>query len=700
MSGEEYQLLLLADKDVQRRVHKALSGSREDEVHVVATDTVSEALKLLGTRPVNLAVVDLCLAEAPGIRGCLRLRQADRHLPMIALARRNDEDTALNALHAGAQDFILLDELDPDQVLRAVRYAVERQAAASKLASEEALLQSILQNLSEGVVVADRSEKLLLVNPAARRMLGIGSVAGLPSDLFGLYRADTGDPLSDRDRPLARAVRGETVSDFEIFHRNAGAPQGVYLSANARPLRDPDGVVTGGIVSIRDISDRKRVEEELAQLALYDRLTNVPNRSFFVESLGKAISRARRSGTSLAVLQLNLDRFRRINDELGTESGDQVLKDVARRLTGGLRAGDFVARLGRDDFVVLFEDYQHFERAAGLAEKIREILAPPLRVDGREIHVTASIGISSFPDCAEDPVTLLKTADIAMYRAKESGRNTYHFYSRAVHAEVSRRAELEAGLRKAISQDQFEITWQPVFDVELGRVTTVEARLRWRHPELGLVRPREFVPILDSAGLVHRVGERVLAEACSQLADWRRELGREDLTVAVRVSTRQLEHPRLVQRIERVLTNAGISPSALVLECAEDALGPDRPECRAVIESLAEAGVRIALDGFGRGYISLEILRALRIEWLKLDREFVAGLPVEDMDCRVADAAAALAGVLRAELVATGVESREQLDYLAERGCRFAQGPLLSAEIDAPALADLISSGIRTLVRR
>jgi len=700
MSGGEYQLLLLADKDVRRRVHKAMTGSREAEINVVAADTVAEALKLLGTRPIDIAVVDLCLQEAPGIRACLRLRQADRQLPMIALARRNDQETALSALHAGAQDFVLLDELDPDPLLRAVRYAVERQAAASKLASEEALLQSILQNLSEGVVVADRNEKLLLVNPAARRMLGIGSVAGLASDLLGLYRTDTGDPLSDRDRPLARAVRGETVSDFEIFHRNAGAPQGVYLSANARPLRDPDGVVTGGIVSIRDISDRKRVEEELAQLALYDRLTNVPNRAFFIESLGKAISRARRSGTSLAVLQLNLDRFRRINDELGTEGGDQVLKDVARRLTGGLRAGDFVARLGRDDFAVLFEDYEHFERAAGLAEKIRGILAPPLRVDGREIHVTASIGISSFPDCAEDPVTLLKTADIAMYRAKESGRNTYHFYSRSVHAEVSRRAELEAGLRKAISQDQFEIAWQPVFDVELGRVTAVEALLRWRHPDLGLIRPAEFVPILESAGLIHRVGERVLAEACSQLADWRRELGREDLTVAVRASTQQLEHPRLVQRIERILTSAGLSHSALVLECREDALGPDRPECRAVIEQLVEAGVRIAIDGFGRDYISLEVLRSLRIEWLKLDREFVAGLPVEDLDCRVADAAAALAGVLRAELVATGVESAQQLDYLAERGCRLAQGPLMSPEIEATALAGLISSGIRTLVRR
>jgi diguanylate cyclase (GGDEF)-like protein/PAS domain S-box-containing protein len=695
MSTEEYQLLMVADKDVRRRVHKAMSGSREAEVNIIAAESLSEALKLLATRPVDAALVDVCLTESPGIRGCLRLRQADRHLPMIALARRSDEDSALNALHAGAQDFVLLDELDPDQLLRALRYAVERQAAASRLASEEALLQSILQNVSEGVVVADRNEKLLLVNPAARRMLGIGSLAGLPSDLFGLYRADTGDPLSDRDRPLARAVRGETVSNFEIFHRNAGAPQGVYLSANARPLKDPDGIVTGGIVSIRDISDRKRAEDELAQLALYDRLTNVPNRSFFVESLGKAISRARRSGTALAVLLLNLDRFQRINDELGSEGGDQVLRDVARRLTGGLRAGDFVARLGRDEFAVLFEDYGHFERAAGLADKIQQILTPPLRVDEREVRVTASIGISSFPDCGEDPVTLLKTADIAMCRAKEGGRSTYHFYSRSVHAEVSRRTELEAGLRRAITEDQFGLAWEPIVDVEVGRVVAVEALLRWRHPELGLIRPMEFVPILESAGLIHRVGERVLAESCSELADWRRELARDDVSVAVRVSTRQLEHPRLIQRIERVLTSAGLGPSSLILECGEEALGPDRPECREVLSRLAAAGVRIALEGFGRGWISLEALRDMKIEWLKLDREFVAGLPVDEGDCLVANAAAGLAGVLRAEFVGCGVQSTEQLAYLVDQGCRLAQGTLLSGQLETSAVPAIIASGVR-----
>ncbi|MEJ2513660.1 MAG: EAL domain-containing protein [Gammaproteobacteria bacterium] len=695
MSGEEYQVLLLADKDTHRRLHKTLSGSAEAVASFVSAGSLAEALKLMATRPLDAAVVDLALEEAPGIRACLKLRQVNRDLPLIALARRRDEPDAWSALHAGAQDFLILDDLDPDQFLRSLRYAVERQEAASRLASEEAMLQSVLQNLSEGVVVADRDEKLLLVNPAARRMLGIGSLAGLPSDLFGLYRVDTGDPLPDRDRPLARAVRGETVTDFEIFHRNAGAPQGIYLSVNARPMRDADGLITGGIVSLRDISDRKRAEQELSRLALYDHLTRVPNRAFFVESLDKAVARARRAGKGLAVLLLNLDRFKRINDELGQEAGDRVLNDVAQRLIGGLRAGDFVARIGGDEFAVLFEDYGHFERAAGLARKIREILAPPLHVDGRDVPVTCSIGIASFPDCGEDAVTLLKTADIAMYRAKESGRDTYHFYSRAVHAEVSRRAELEAGLRKAINDDEFQVTWQPVVEVESERVLAMEALLRWNHPELGLVRPVEFVPILESAGLIHRVGERLLAEACSQLAEWRRQLDRGDLRVATKVSLRQLEHPRFVDRIGRILTTAGLDPGALVLEFRETALGPDRPECRQVVEKLGQMGVHLALDDFGRGWISLEQLRSLRLEWLKLDREFVAGLPVAEEDCLVADAAAALAGVLRADLVAVGLESPQQLAYLAERGLRLAQGPLLAGELDAAQVPDTIAKGLR-----
>lgn len=695
MSGEEYQLLLIANKDVSGRVQKAASGRQKIAVQITVAEGLQAALKLLGTRPVDAVLLDLALEEAPGIRGCLRLRQADRALPVIALARRRDEQDAWAALHAGAQDFLLLEDLQPVLLERAVRYSVERQRAAGKLASEEALLQSILQNLSEGVVVADRHEKLLLVNPSARRMLGIGSIAGLPTDLFGLYRADTGDPLSDRDRPMARAVRGETVTDVEIFHKNAAAPEGVYLSVNARPMHDENGVVTGGIVSIRDISERKRAEQELAQLALYDRLTAIPNRSFFVESLGKAISRARRANKQLAILLLDIDRFKRINEELGQERGDQLLQEVARRLSDGLRAGDFLARLGGDEFAILFEDYEHSARAAGLAEKVQEILAPAMQLGDHEVKVTASLGISNFPDCGEDPVTLLKTADIAMYRAKESGRNTYHFYSRAVHAEVSRRAQLEVDLRRALNKDQFELAWQPIVDLENGRVVALEALLRWRHPEHGLVRPVEFVPILEAAGLMHQVGERVLAEACSQVADWRRELNRLDLAAAVNVSVRQLEHPRFVERVERILASAGLPASALVVEFREDALGPAVPDGLDVLALLAGIGVRLALDDFGSGWLSLQRLRRLPLEWLKLEREFVQGLPVDQEDCTVADAALALATLLRADLVAEAVESPAQLEYLQTRGCRFAQGFLFSAPVPSAEIPALIVSGAK-----
>lgn len=687
MPAQEYQVLLVSDndRDVQLVEKSVGKGTGECQLADRARD-LDEALKILGTRHVDVVLLDFALPEIGGVRACIRLHEAGSNLPVIVLHGRKENEHATEALAAGAQDVLSRESCDPDRLLRAVRYSVERASAQHELAASEALLQSILQNVSEGVIVADRKEKLLLVNPAARDMLGIGSIAGLPTDIFGMYEPDTVTRIRDRERPLARAIRGEIVTDLEIFHRNANAPKGRFLSVNVRPLKDGLGSVSGGIVSFRDTTGRKKVEDELTHLSLHDSLTGIPNRAFFLENLHKAVARARRSESRLAVLLLDIDRFKQINDRLGHEFGDHLLAEVARRLTDGLRAGDFVGRLGGDEFVVLFENFNHDEHAAGLADKIVEVLSPAFRIDGQDVAITTSIGISTFPECGDDAGSLLKTADVAMYRAKESGRNTYHFYSRSIHAEMSRRFQLESDLRTAIREDQFDLEFQPIVDLASGQVAALEALLRWDHPDHGRIRPLEFLPILEATGLMNQVGEWVLASACSHIRDWQRTLNRPDLGVMVNLSVQQLTHRRVVDIVQRVLTNADLDASSLTVEVQEGTLLEHPRAVREHLSLLSREGIGVALDDFGTGYTSLQAIRQLPLNYLKIDRSLVMSLPADPEDVAMVDAGLRFAEDLGIKVVAEGLEVEEQLQFLVDRGCALGQGHLISPPLPASSV--------------
>lgn len=690
---QDYQVLLVTENDQEARFLEQVlqKHPRASFIALRALD-MDEAAKQLATRPVDAVVLDCARPGFDGVQACIQLLDTHPTMPIIALQVEGGEARARDTLAAGAQDVLLREECEGGQLCRAIRYAVDRSAGIRELSASEALLQSILQNVSEGVVVSGRDEKLLLVNPAARDLLGIGSTGGLPTDIFGMYEPDTVTRIRDRERPMARAIRGETITDLEIFHRNPSSPGGRFLSVNARPMKDAAGQITGGIVSFRDVTGRKRVEDELTHLSLHDGLTSIPNRSFFLENLRKAVARARRGRSRLAVLLMDVDRFKQINDRLGHEFGDALLCDVAKRLTDGLRSGDFVARLGGDEFVILFENLGHDEHAAGLADKINEVLAPAFRLEGQEVSVSVSIGISTFPECGDDAGSLMKTADVAMYRAKESGRNTYHFYSRTVHAEMSRRTQLEADLRSAIRNDEFSLDYQPIADLRTGEIAAVEALLRWYHPDHGVVRPLEFIPILESTGLMNRVGEWVLASACDQVKQWQRRLDRPDLTVSVNLSPHQLAHRRIIDVVDRVLTNAGVPPERLTLDVSERTVLEHPRQVRENLYALSKTGVRVALDDFGTGFASLQAIRQLPVKYIKLDRSLVMSLPTDPEDVAVVDAVLRFADDLDLAVVAEGVEVSEQLDFLAERGCALGQGYLISPPLPVSSVDGFLST--------
>jgi len=691
MRAQEYQVLLVTENQSDSEdLARILAADRDHRFQLQTAPDMDALKKQLGTSAVSAVLLAGDLSGASMTQIAIRLLELNCDLPIVAVTDDGEEETAAELLATGVQDVLWRSELDADRLGRALRYAIDRAATLRELLESESMLHSILKNLTEGVIVADRQEKLLLVNAAARELLGLGSVSSLATDIFGMYEADTVTRIRDTARPMARALRGENISDLEIFHRNADAPSGRFLSVNARPLKDPNGQINGGVVSFRDVTARRKAEQELTHLALHDGQTNIPNRAFFVETLRKAIARAERSHARMGVLLMNLDGLKQINDRFGHENGDLLLKEVARRLADGLRAGDFLARMGGDEFVVLFEDLSHNEHAASLADKIREILGPAFAIREHQIPVTASIGISTFPECGDDAGSLMKTAEVAMRRAKESGRNTYHFYSRSVHAEMSRRAELERDLREAVEQEHFELEFQPIADLGNGRIEALEVLLRWNHPEHGLVRPMEFLPILEATGMMNGVGEWVLASACLQIRDWQRVLSRPELSISVNLSAAQLGHRRIVDVVERILTNAGLNPESLILEVNEATLLTEPRAVRENLAVLARMGVKLALDDFGTGMMALQSIRQLPLSLIKIDRSLVMSLPADPDDIALVDATLRLAEDLGLKVVAEGLEVDEQLRFLADRGCHLGQGNLISPPLPVTSIHDFL----------
>jgi len=693
MSSQAYQVLLISENDLPDGLLHSPGEDPDQAVFAVTRSAgLAEALAHLGNASRATPAVVLINAAASArdaAESCRGLQAADPSLPIVLLAGY-DPTERTDLLAAGADAIVGLDDGQAGRLGEVLRNAITGNRGRAELAQSHALLAAALDSLGEGVIVADSNERLLLANPSARELLSIGDTASLPTDVFGMYEVDTITRIRDREHPMARAILGEQVSDLEIYHRRPGAAKGRFLSVNARPLRGPGGDVRGGVVTFHDVTDRRKAQDELTHLSLHDALTGLPNRAFFLENLDKAVARARRSRSRLAVLLLDLDRFKQANDRLGHQAGDQLLVEVARRLSTGLRAGDFVGRLGGDEFVVLFEDFGHDEHAASLASKIVDVLSPTLRLGGQDVSVTASIGISTFPECGDDSASLLKTADVAMYRAKEGGRNTYHFYSRTIHAELSRRARLEANLKDALINDQFELEFQPIADLRNGRIQGLEALLRWVHPEHGFVRPLEFLPILEATGMMCRVGEWVLASACSEVGEWQRMLNRPDLSISVNLSSQQLVHRRIVDVVQRVLINADLDPGLLTVEVREQALLAHPKEVREQLFALTKLGVKVALDDFGTGYASLQAIRQLPLTYLKLDRSLTMSVPTDPEDVAVMDAGIRFAEDLGLTVIAEGLEVDEQLRFVLDRGCVYGQGHLISAPLPTDSVGGFL----------
>jgi diguanylate cyclase (GGDEF)-like protein/PAS domain S-box-containing protein len=485
----------------------------------------------------------------------------------------------------------------------------------------------------------------------------------------------------------ARLERHEPFRDFEYAYADKQGKR--HICVSGEPLHDADGRFAGYRGVSRDITPRKEAEARIEYLASHDSLTGLPNRAMFSELLNHVVAASKRNQRKFAVLFIDLDRFKFINDSLGHEAGDTLLREVAQRLKDNLRASDIVARLGGDEFVMLLQDLNGIEQAGRIARKLLSAVIKPIEIQGQECRVTASIGISVFPDDAADETALMTHADIAMYHAKEEGKNNFQFYDGRLETLSLERLALESRLRRAIERDEMSLHYQAQLELASNAIVGVEALLRWTSADLGAVSPATFIPVAEETGLILSIGKWVLRRACEQSMAWQRA-GLPPVRVSVNLSPRQLGDPDLLPEVRAVLADTGLQPDLLELEVTESSVMHNVERALEVLGALKGMGVRLAIDDFGTGYSSLAQLKRFPIDTLKVDRSFIRELPADSEDKAIAEAIIAMGKTLSLTVVAEGVETPEQKAFLRERACDQMQGYHFSKPIAADEFAELL----------
>jgi diguanylate cyclase (GGDEF)-like protein len=521
-----------------------------------------------------------------------------------------------------------------------------------------------------------------------RHVEGGESVAGESS--LGKTRWETGLQVDGEGgwqghRALLEAH--QPFRDVVMYRSTPGVTR--HVSISGEPMSDRNGHFIGYRGVGEDITPRKLAEERIQYLAHHDGLTGLPNRVMFSEMLNLAIPHARRYNGSFALLFIDLDRFKIINDTLGHEAGDKLLQEVSARLIDTVRESDVVARLGGDEFVVLVHEVSDAKDAATVAGKILSALIKPVDLEGHECRVTASIGICMYPADAPDEQSLMKNADIAMYYAKEEGKNNFQFYSKDIKSQSIERMALETSLRRAIEREEFFLHYQAKLDLKTGQINGVEALVRWQHPELGLVSPAQFIPLAEETGLIVPLGKWVLRTACAQNMAWQRD-GLPPICMAVNLSMRQFADDSLLQVVAAALQDSGMRPELLELELTESMVMHNAERAARMLGLIKQMGVRLAIDDFGVGYSSLAQIKRFPIDTLKVDRSFIRNLPQNPEDRAITEAIIAMGRTLSLTVVAEGVETVEQEAFLREHACDESQGFYFSKPIAADRFADLL----------
>lgn len=689
-------LLIDDDSASAERVRAALALPEGSSFEVEWVRRLSEGVSRLGGGGIAAVLLELSLPDGQGIGTFDKLVPAAVGVPILILGENGNEALAVEAVARGAQDYILPGHIDNYSLPRALRNAIERRTFEDTLFAERDRALVTLNSIGDAVLCTDISGRVTYLNLVAESLTGWNCKEAIGQPLANVFRIVDGATGNTAQDPMQMAVDqnrtvGLTVNCVLI--RRDGVESAIEDSA--APIHDRAGHVIGAVIVFHDVSAARAMSAQMTYAAQHDLVTDLPNRMLLNDRISQSIALAHHHRRSIAVLFLDLDNFKHVNDSLGHAAGDELLQSVSKRLLATLRESDTVSRQGGDEFVILLSEVAHPEDAGKGAEKILESLREPHSVGGKELQINGSIGISVYPHDGQNAEELIQCADTAMYHAKEGGRNSFRFFEKAMNTKALERQSLEGSLRSALRRKEFLLHYQPKVCLATGKILGVEALIRWQRPGHGLVPPALFVPIAEECGLIVQIGNWVLREACKQTRAWQDE-GLSSLQIAVNVSAIEFCDKGFVEGVSKVLSETGLAAHYLELELTEGVLMKDAESAICVLHELKNMGVLLAVDDFGTGFSSLSYLRQFPIDVLKIDQSFVHQMTADVKDTALVRAIIDMAKNLKHNVVAEGIETQEQKVRLQALNCEEGQGYLFSRPLAAKEFAHLLKDGIET----
>jgi diguanylate cyclase (GGDEF)-like protein/PAS domain S-box-containing protein len=694
-------LLLVEDNPGDARLLREMF--REQSSHhteLTQVETMGQAEKHLAGSTVDIILLDLGLPDAQGLESIRRARAVAPGVPLVVLTALDDESMAAKALQAGAQDYLIKGQIDARGLLRALRYAVERKSMQEELFREKELAQVTLNSIGDAVISADLSGNINFLNLVAVRMTGWTQAEAAGKPMRDVFRVLDATSRKITPNPMEIAIRqNRTIhlpSNCILVQRDGSE---IPIEDSVAPIHDRQGQATGVVIVFRDVSSTQTMAVQMAHSAHHDYLTGLPNRKLLNDRVSQAILLASRSMKKVAVLFLDLDGFKHINDSLGHSIGDRVLQSVAKRLVDSVRDSDTVSRQGGDEFIVLLSEVESLESTATTVKRLLQVGTEPHAIDQHDLHVSACIGVSIYPDDGLDVETLIKNADTAMYQAKENGRQSYQFFKPAMNARAVERQSIEGSLRRALERQEFTVHYQPKIDLRTGEISGAEALIRWTHPTRGLVSPAQFIPVAEDCGLILPISNWVLREACKQARAWA-EAGLSLRTMGVNISAMEFRNDGFLEGVFTILKDTGLDPKFLELELTESVLMKHPELTASILEALRAESVRVAVDDFGTGYSSLSYLQKFSIDALKIDQSFVRRISTAPDETTIVTAVISMARSLKLRVVAEGVETVKELEFLQAHQCDEAQGYYFSRPVPPEQFAKLLETGISETLHR